>query len=110
MREVVQLDSDERLKEALAEPVAVIYKHSSQCWISALAHRQIKRFARENREVAVYLVDVIYDRGLSQRIAEVTAVAHVSPQAIVVRSGDVVGNLSHLSIRTKTLAQLLGVR
>lgn len=109
MSEVVQLDSAERLKEALAEPIGVIYKHSPQCWISALAHRQIKRFAKENREVAVYRVDVIYDRGLSQRIAEVTAVGHVSPQAIVVRSGEVVGNLSHLSIRSKNLAQLAGV-
>lgn len=109
MSEVVQIDDDERLKEALAEQVAVIYKHSPHCWISALANRQVKRFARKNVEVSVYRVDVIFDRVLSQKIADVTEVGHASPQAIVIRDGTIAGNLSHMSISSKNLAQLAGV-
>lgn len=109
MSEVVQIDGENRLREALAEPVAVIYKHSPQCWISALAQRQVKRFAKEHGEVPVYRVDVLYDRGLSQKIADATEVGHASPQAIVIRDGVVAGKLSHLSISSKNLAQLAGV-
>lgn len=109
MNELVQIDGDERLKEALDAPLSVIYKHSGQCWISALAQRQLARFAKQNQGIPVYRVDVIYDRGISQRVAEFTSVPHASPQAIVVREGAVVGQLTHLSIRAKTLAQLVGV-
>lgn len=110
MSDVIQIDSEERLREALGQPTCVIYKHSSQCWISALAQRQVRRFARRDDETPVYRVDVIYDRGLSQKVVEASSVGHASPQAIVLRDGALVGTLSHMSINAKSLAQLVGVR
>lgn len=107
---ITEIDGADGLSEALGHPVSVIYKHSPQCWISAVANWRMGRFARQNQDVPVYRVDVIYERHLSDEIATATSVRHASPQAIVLRAGAAVGNLTHFSINTKNLAQLVDIR
>jgi monothiol bacilliredoxin len=67
---------------ALAEPLAVVYKHSPICPTSGIAYEEIRSLRRLQQDVPVYLIDVIQARPLSRYIAERVGVVHASPQAI----------------------------
>lgn len=89
--------------EALSAERAVLYKHSSRCAICSFARWQVGRFADRHGDVPVYLLDVLEDRALSDRVAERLGVRHESPQAIVVRDGDVIWTGSHFAVRAGVL-------
>lgn len=84
---------DELMIRSQSEPV-VLFKHSTTCPISMNAHREMERFT----DADVNLVIVQRARELSNEIARRTGVRHESPQALVVRNGDVVWNASHYDI------------
>lgn len=84
---------DELMTRSQSEPV-VLFKHSTTCPISRHAHQEMERFT----DAEVNLVVVQRARELSNEIARRTGVRHESPQALVVRNGDVVWNASHYDI------------
>jgi bacillithiol system protein YtxJ len=88
--------------------LAVVFKHSTACPVSWAAHAQVSKFMREHPETAVYLVPVIKERSLSQKIAAATGVRHESPQVIVLRRGEVVASVSHGDITADSLAEMIG--
>jgi len=92
---------------ALAEPLAVVYKHSPICPTSGLAYEEIRSLRRLQQDVPVYLVDVIHSRPLSRYIAERLGVVHASPQAIILRSGVPAWHGSHFDLRADTMARQL---
>ena len=49
--------------------LSVIYKHSSRCWISTKAERQVREFAAEHPEVPVYQLDAVEGRDLAREVA-----------------------------------------
>ena len=89
---------------ALAEPLALIYKHSPICPVSTRAAREIERFEREHPEVPVYRVDVVGDRPVSQALAVRLGIRHQSPQAILVREGGPVWHDSHGGVTAAAVA------
>ncbi len=89
----------------LGADVAVIYKHSPTCGWSALAFGEVRRFAESHPHVPVYVVDVVGQRALSQRLAEALAVGHESPQAIVVQNGRPRWNGSLVEVTAEALAR-----
>ncbi len=95
------------LETALAESLAVIYKHSSRCGICTGALVEVQQFAASHPDVPVYVVDVIAQRGLSQRLAERLEVRHQSPQAILVRDGHAVWHGSHYRVSSDRLDSAL---
>ena len=99
-------DSD-GLEAALGKPLAVLYKHSPLCGLSALAARQVEQFMRSRPDVPVYQVDVVRDRALSRELARRLATRHESPQALVLRAGDVVWSGSHGNVTAAALAGAL---
>ena len=101
IRETDQLDA------VLSEPVAVLYKHSPMCGASAAAARQVREFMDAHPDVPVYLVDVIRDRALARAVSQRLAVRHESPQAFVLRGGEVVWNGSHGAVTADTLTEQL---
>lgn len=101
------LRSEEDLDQALQEPVAVLYKHSPWCGLSAGAQVEVQQFAASHPEVPVYMVDVVGDRALSRRIAERVGVHHESPQAILVEQGRVVWDASHFRVSCDRLERAL---
>ena len=101
------LTTDEELDEALAEPVALLYKHSTRCGISSGALREMERFAGRHPTIPVYLLDVITDRQLADRVASVTGVRHESPQVIVVEAGTAGWNASHFRVSCKRVEAAL---
>ena len=97
------------LDEALRDkrPV-VLFKHSTQCPISAAADEAYRAFAEAHPEAAVFThLDLLAHRDVSTAIAARLGVKHESPQAIVVRDGRASVVLNHNGITAKTLEAAL---
>ena len=92
---------------ALAEPLAVLYKHSPICPTSGMAYEEIRSLRRIHDDVPVYLVDVVNSRPLSRFIAERVGVIHASPQAIILRAGVPAWHGSHFDLRADAMARRL---
>ena len=91
----------------LAEPLAVVYKHSPICPTSGMAYEEIRSLNQMQRDVPVYLIDVVHSRPLSRYLAERVGVVHASPQAIILRSGVPAWHGSHFDLRADTIAEKL---
>lgn len=76
LREVVDEDF---LNELRTSEVAIVYKHSNRCGISWGAKREIDRFLAGAPGVPVYLIDVVQNRSLSLKAAEVLGVKRCRP-------------------------------
>jgi bacillithiol system protein YtxJ len=100
---IISLDDEAEFDEVLNAPLAVLYKYSSRCWISARASGQVQRFAEEYPQVPIYSVDVIFQQELSNRIAEKLRIAHQSPQLIILRDGAATWHGSHFSVSHRSL-------
>jgi bacillithiol system protein YtxJ len=87
-----------------SRPVAVLYKHSPTCGLSAIALDEVQAFADVHPDVPVYLVDVFALRPLSNAVEQALGIRHESPQAIVFRGGEVVWHGSHRRVTRADLA------
>ena len=82
----------------LAEPVALLFKHSTTCWMSEMAEKTVRHFKRDTPDIPVYVIDVRFQRNLSRQLADDLGIPHESPQAILLRNGKPVWDASHLQI------------
>lgn len=87
-----------------AQPVAILYKHSPTCGLSAMAWDEVRAFADEHPDVPVYVVDVFALRPLSNTVEASLGIRHESPQAIVFRDGVPVWHDSHRRVTRASLA------
>jgi bacillithiol system protein YtxJ len=101
------LATDPDLRAALAEPLAVLFKHSTRCGISSRALSELERFAERHPDIPVYILDVVADRRLAGRVASETPVPHQSPQVIVVESGAASWDASHFRVSCKRVEEAL---
>ena len=88
-------------------PSAVLFKHSPSCPVSRAAMREVRDFVAANPAVPVSLIHVVHSRALSQRVAGITKIRHESPQTIVFRNGEVIGDLSHEGVTAEELETVL---
>jgi bacillithiol system protein YtxJ len=102
-----KIASEADVVTALAQPLAILYKHSPICPTSSIAYQEIRSLRRLQEDVPVYLVDVIQSRPLSRYIADMLGVVHASPQAIILRSGVPAWHGSHFDLRADTMARQL---
>lgn len=105
------LESEEQLQAAIQEsnerPV-VLFKHSTRCNISSMALDRMNAEASLNdSDVALYYLDLITYRNISNKISEVLGIRHESPQMIVLQNGEVVHHSSHGSIRPGAVLNLV---
>ena len=92
---VVQLDEIVALSN---EKPVVLFKHSTRCSISRMA---LKRFESEydlDDSVAVYILDLLEHRDISNEIAIRFNVHHQSPQLLLIKNGKSVYDVSHSDI------------
>jgi len=84
-----------------------IFKHSTACPISSEAYRHVGAYAEgeDADRPDVYLVKVIEERPVSDKIAEVLGVAHRSPQLILVHNRECVWTASHYGIREERIRE-----
>lgn len=93
------------IADVLDMPIAVLYKHSPFCGLSALAAQEVETFSEANPDVPVYRVDVIRDRSVSREVAHRLEVRHESPQAFVLKGGEVVWHGSHRAVTADALGE-----
>ena len=87
-----------------------IFKHSTRCGISASALEEFEGFAGEEGAEPVdwALIDVLSARQVSDELARRTGVRHETPQAFLLRDGEVVWHDSHWRIRADGLRRTAG--
>jgi bacillithiol system protein YtxJ len=94
---------NEIVKVSHQKPVA-IFKHSTRCSISRMAWNQFQKEFNLIDAMALYYLDLLEYREISNKIETQFGVIHQSPQLIVVKDGNVVFISSHESIDAKQLA------
>lgn len=104
---MLTIATEAQLATVLAEPLAVVYKHSPICPTSDIAYQEMRSLRRLHEDVPVYLVDVVHSRPLSRQIAERVGVVHASPQAIILRAGVPAWYGSHFDLRAEAMARKL---
>ena len=108
---MIELKSLADLERALREtkrPV-VLFKHSTQCPVSAAADEEYRAFAGTHPDSALFThLDLLAHRDVSNAIARRLDVRHESPQAIVLRGNQIVAVLNHNEITANALTALLG--
>jgi bacillithiol system protein YtxJ len=97
-------DLERLLEHSRSNPI-LIFKHSTQCSISAAAYEEFLKFTGEAADVACGLVLVIENRALSNAIEAEFGIRHESPQAILIENGQPKWNASHWSITSEALAK-----
>jgi bacillithiol system protein YtxJ len=102
---VRRITTPQEVDEARGKPLAILFKHSTACPISARAHGEVRAFLEAHPEAPVYLVHVIEDRPAARYIAQQTGIAHASPQLIVLREGTPVWHTSHLDVTAAAMAE-----
>jgi bacillithiol system protein YtxJ len=88
----------------------VIFKHSRTCGTSALAFDELQEMLSDDPGADVYVVDVLRNRALSQAISARFGIRHESPQALVLRDGQVGWHGSHFRVTSEAIRQALGPR
>jgi bacillithiol system protein YtxJ len=96
----IHLTDEEQLKQMINKSQLkpqVIFKHSTRCSISAVALQRMQKTAQPS-DIDFYFLDLLANRSLSNKIAEVFRVHHESPQILLIRDGECVYDESHLGI------------
>jgi bacillithiol system protein YtxJ len=96
----IHLTDEEQLQQIISKSQIrpqVIFKHSTRCSISAVALQRLQKTAQPS-DIDFYFLDLLSNRSLSNRVADVFKVRHESPQVLLVRDGDCIYEESHLAI------------
>lgn len=95
------------LEAALAADVALLFKHSMTCPISAAARREMQTLLARRPDAPVYVLDVHQAARISHDVGRRTSIQHESPQVILFASGEPVWHASHYSIRAAAVERAL---
>ncbi|HUH73549.1 MAG TPA: bacillithiol system redox-active protein YtxJ [Chitinophagales bacterium] len=102
----ITLNSEQQLKDLLAsQDIIVVFKHSTRCSISSMVKNRVER--EWTSDHAVYYLDLIAHRNVSNLIAQLSGVEHQSPQMIVFKEGKPIYDASHTSISASEVMDLL---
>ena len=104
MKEISTLNE---LNSVFDEEIAVLYKHSTRCPISAGANEKLEGLLAQRPDAPIYKVDVHESRDLSQSIVDRTGVEHQSPQVIVLRKGEPTWTRARMEISAEGVAEQL---
>ena len=96
------LTDEKQLDEIIAASYhkeIAIFKHSTRCSVSVMAKRSLEQqWDLSDDELPVYFLDLLAYRPISNRIAEIFAVMHQSPQLLLIRQGKAIYHASHSEI------------
>jgi bacillithiol system protein YtxJ len=93
------------LFEKSNEEAIVLFKHSTTCPISAGVYQEIS-----NADADINLIVVQRARDVSNAVTEKTGIRHESPQAFVVKNGEVIYHASHYDVMASDVEKMLDVR
>ena len=102
----MQIDTFQSAESALGSALFLLFKHSNRCGVSSRAFAEFEAFLAEH-DIESGWVDVVADRALSMQISQSTGVEHKSPQALLIRDGEVEWHASHFDITKESLSAAL---
>jgi len=86
----------------------LIYKHSNQCSVSFVAKDELEKNAEQISQIAdLNIVYVVQQRDISNAIAMGLKIRHESPQAILVKDGEVIWKGSHWDVNAEEILNRL---
>ena len=99
------LDNAEQISQ---EKTVILFKHSTRCSISRFVLKQFENtYNIPADKMAIYFLDLIEYRPISNEIANRFGVTHQSPQLIVLKDGKAVFDSSHESIDAAVLERFV---
>lgn len=103
----IPLENLEQLSNiADAQGYSVIFKHSTRCSVSMMAKKKFEfEWDAIPEGTAVYFLDLISYREVSNKIAEQFQVHHESPQMLLIKNGECIYETSHGEISAEDLAE-----
>lgn len=81
----------------------ILFKHSERCSVSRMAKRTFEN--EYDGKTPVYLIQVIEERPISNKIAEISGVIHQSPQLLIMKNGRCLFSASHEDISAAEIKQ-----
>ncbi|MFS0786445.1 bacillithiol system redox-active protein YtxJ [Shouchella sp. 1P09AA] len=105
MIEMTTQEDWNQIQEKAQDQTVLVFKHSTQCPISAEAFDEFQAFTAENPDYVSAFVKVIESRPLSNQIAEDLKTVHKSPQLFVLNNSKVQWTESHWNIKKAAIAE-----
>ena len=87
----------EEIQERSANRPQVIFKHSTRCSTSAVVKGRLER-AEKPEAIDFYFLDLISNRPMSNKVADLFQIDHESPQVLLIRDGQCIYDESHMGI------------
>jgi len=106
LHQLTSIDQVEPLLEQSRQQAVLIFKHSLTCPISGAAFKRYQSYLdslAEDDPTHHTLIEIQRAREVSKEVALVVEVKHESPQAILLRHGEVAWHASHWEITEQTL-------
>ncbi len=104
---VPQVEDLQNRSKQSPEKTFLIFKHSTRCGISSMALRRFEEEWEAIENIELFFLDLIQYRDVSQKIQNHFNVWHESPQAIVIKNGEVIYHASHSAISAQAISSLL---
>ena len=98
--EIHNIEELDALIEKSNEQAVVFFKHSVTCPISSGVYQEIA-----NADADINLIVVQNARSVSTAIAEKTGVRHESPQALIIKNGEVVYHAAHYDVTAREVEE-----
>ena len=102
---VKSISALDRLEARSEQAPVVLFKHDTNCHISAAAYREMSQLAEE-----IALVDVSRHDDVAREIETRTGIKHESPQVLVLDHGQAVWSASHYDITGEAVSEVLQQR
>ena len=105
---MIQIETIEQLESFLSNnPHSMLFKHSTACPVSSKSFKEFKDFIETN-PVPSAVIHVIESQVLSNYVAELTRVAHQSPQLLMFCKDKCCDSLSHYLITADRIKGIVG--
>jgi len=98
----------EQIAERSKTVPCLIFKHSTRCSISTTAKSRLERnWSFDASAIEPYYLDLLSNRGVSNRVAEFFKVEHQSPQVLLIVDGECVYEETHNAISVADINEQL---
>jgi bacillithiol system protein YtxJ len=97
------------IDKSFEKPI-LFFKHSTTCFISKAVKKNFEKQITESADkdkVELYYLDLLHFRPISNLMANDLNVTHQSPQAILLKNGDVIYSASHENIDFQNVLEAL---
>lgn len=105
---LVSMDQLDAIQEQSKSKPVVIFKHSTRCGISSMTFRQFEsNYQVPQDTIALYYLDLLAYRDISNEVAIRFQVLHQSPQMLIIKNVTTVHASSHYQVQAATIPQFI---